>query len=83
LVLKTTYGSPPGYKPFGGFSKSIFRNERPLLPLPVAPSLRTPLDLSEGLAADPPRESAYESLLDLPVRRTQTGDLPVPDPLIV
>ena len=27
-----------------------------------------------------PRELIYESVYDLPVRRTQTGDLPWPDP---
>ena len=46
------------------------------LGLPTAPpSFRAP--------PDPPREWSYEPLFDLPVRRTQTGDLPVPDPLIV
>ena len=49
----------------------------------AAPSFRAPPDQPEGLAADPPREWSYEPLFDLPVRRTQTGDLPVPDPLIV
>jgi len=34
------------------------------------------------LAAQPPREWSYELLLDLPVRRTQTGDL-LPDPLLL
>jgi hypothetical protein len=41
----------------------------------IAPSFRVPPHL--------PREWSYEPLFDLPVRRTQTGDLPVPDPVIV
>jgi hypothetical protein len=41
----------------------------------AAPSFRAP--------PDPPREWSYELLFDLPVRRTQTGDLPIPDPLLV
>jgi hypothetical protein len=41
----------------------------------AAPSFRAP--------PDPPREWSYEPLFDLPVRRTQTGDLPIPDPLLV
>jgi hypothetical protein len=48
----------------------------------AAPSPRAPPDPPDDLAADQPREWSYEPLLDLPVRRTQTGDLPVPDPLI-
>jgi hypothetical protein len=68
----------------GGTMKVIAVIERPAvirqilahLGLPTAaPSFRAP--------PDPPREGSYEPLLDLPVRRTQTGDLPVPDPLIV
>ena len=49
------------------------------LSLPTAaPSLRAP--------PDPPREWSYEPLFDLPVPRSeagQTGDLPVPDPLLL
>ena len=45
--------------------------------LPSAtPSLRAPPDQPAGPAADPPREWSYEPCFDLPVRRTQTGDLP-------
>jgi len=47
-----------------------------------AASLRAPPDLPEGPAADHPREWSYEPCLDLPVRRTQTDDLPVPDPVM-
>ena len=47
------------------------------------PSLRAPPDQPDGGAAERPREWAYEPLFDLPVRRTQTGDLPIPDPLLV
>jgi hypothetical protein len=45
-----------------------------------APSLRTPPDQTNGLAGDHPRAWSSEPFLDLPVRRTQTGDLPIPDP---
>jgi len=59
----------------------------------AAPSLRAPPDPPDGLAADQLREWSYELLFDLPVRRTclpsrgdrqaQTGDLPIPDPVLV
>jgi len=49
----------------------------------AAPSLRTPPDPPDGLAADQLRAWSYELLFDLPVRRTQTGDLPIPDPVLV
>jgi len=77
---------------WGGTMKVIAVIERPAvirqipahLGLPTAaPSSRAPPDQPAGLPADQPREWSYEPLLDLPVRRTQTGDLPVPDPLIV
>jgi len=45
-------------------------------------SLRAPPDQTNGLAGDHPREWSYEPVVDLPVRRTQTGDLPGPDPAI-
>ena len=48
----------------------------------AAPSLRAPPDPPDGLAADQLREWSYEPLFDLPVRRTQTGDLPIPDPVL-
>jgi hypothetical protein len=46
----------------------------------AAPSFRVPPDPPDGRGADPPREWSYDLLFDLPVHRTQTGDLPVPDP---
>jgi hypothetical protein len=59
----------------------------------AAPSLRAPPDPPDGLAADQLREWSYELLFDLPVRRTclpsrgdrqaQTGDLPIPNPVLV
>ena len=49
----------------------------------AAPRPRAPREQSGGLAEDQPRDWSYEPLFDLPVRRTQTGDLPVPDPVIV
>lgn len=45
-----------------------------------APRFRAPRDQTNGLAGDHPHERSYEPFLDLPVRRTQTGDLPIPDP---
>ncbi len=45
-----------------------------------AASLRAPPDQTKGLPGDQPREWSYEPVVDLPVRRTQTGDLPGPDP---
>ncbi len=48
-----------------------------------APSPRAPPDQPDDVAADQPREWSYEPRFDLPVRRTQTGDLPIPDPVLV
>jgi hypothetical protein len=46
-----------------------------------AASLRTPPEPPDASAADLPREWSYKALFDLPVRRTQTGDLPISDPV--
>ena len=48
----------------------------------AAPRFRAPPDSPDPLAAQQPREWSYEPLFDLPVRRTQTGDL-LPDPLLL
>jgi hypothetical protein len=44
-----------------------------------APSLRAPPAAPEGQVADQPREWSSEPFYDLPVRRPQTGDLPLAD----
>lgn len=78
----------------GGTMKIISVIERPAvirqildyLGLPtVTPSLRAPPDAPDapdGLAGDHPHDWSYEPCSDLPVRPTQTGDLPVPDPML-
>jgi hypothetical protein len=62
--------------------------ERPVILWPIleqlglptlAPSFRAPPYRPTSSPASPPREWPYAPRLDLPVRRTQTGDLPVPN----
>ena len=67
----------------GGTMKVIAVLERPPLVRQILTHLGLPT-AAPGFRAPPapPREWSYEPLFDLPVRRTQTGDLPVPDPLI-
>jgi hypothetical protein len=63
---------------------AVIRKILDLLRLPTAaPQLRAPPDSPDALAAQQPREWSYEPLFDLPVRRTQTGDLLLPDPLLL
>jgi len=72
-----SHRAPGGRLPAGRQVRQILEQ----LGLPTrAPSLRAPPDQTSGLAGDHPREWSYEPFLDLPVRRTQTGDLPIPDP---
>ncbi len=47
-----------------------------------AAGLRAPPDQTRGRLGDQPREWSYDPAFDLPVRRTQTGDLPGPAPAI-